>query len=178
MYLGNLIVVMPLDCQPFARVHFVVLAGETLGGWGVRFDGVIKRVYFGMHLYTFLERPMIDHLHHVQLAMPAGQETRAIGYYCDLLGCAQEAKPASLAHRGGVWFRNGAIRLHLGVETPFIPAKKAHPAFMVNDLDALAHSLCTAGHEVDWDDNLPGFRRFYSADPFGNRIEFMQPRTI
>lgn len=141
-------------------------------------DSAVEWVQCGMQLYADMATPMLISLHHVQIAMPAGQEDRAIGYYCTLLGFAQDAKPPSLSGRGGAWFRNGAIRVHLGVETPFVPAKKAHPAFVVGDLDALAHRLSKAGYGCDWDDKLPDFRRFYSADPFGNRIEFMQPRTI
>ncbi|ARE39750.1 hypothetical protein RGUI_1609 [Rhodovulum sp. P5] len=112
-------------------------------------------------------------LHHVQLAMPEGREDEARRFYGDLLGLADEAKPEPLAGRGGVWFANGDLRLHLGVETAFRPARKAHPAFLVTGLPALAERLAHAGHQPRWDDALPGVQRFYVDDPFGNRLEFM-----
>ncbi|WP_191286478.1 VOC family protein [Aliiroseovarius zhejiangensis] len=118
---------------------------------------------------------MITQLHHVQLAMPHGQEAQAIGFYSDLLGFATEPKPKALAARGGVWFRQGDVRVHLGVETPFTPARKAHPAFLCDELDALARRLGDAKYPVEWDQNLAGFKRFYTADPFGNRIEILHP---
>ncbi|MCK8464248.1 glyoxalase [Aliiroseovarius sp. S1339] len=118
---------------------------------------------------------MLTSLHHIQLAMPEGQEGRAGAFYVDLLGLSPDPKPDVLAKRGGVWFRGGNVRVHLGVETPFIPAKKAHPAFQCDDLDGLAQRLEKAAYPVKWDADLNGFRRFYSVDPFGNRIEFLQP---
>lgn len=81
------------------------------------------------------------------------------------------AKPAGLAAAGGVWFGEG---VHLGVETPFSPARKAHPALAVADLDALAARLEAAGHPVAWDDRIPGVRRLHTADPFGNRVELVE----
>lgn len=116
---------------------------------------------------------LITRLDHVQLAMPAGQEDAARAFFGGLLGMEEEAKPESLASRGGCWFRAGAVALHLGVEADFRPQRKAHPALGVADLDALAQRLQAAGHEVLWDDAIPGVRRFYAADPFGNRIEFV-----
>ena len=79
-----------------------------------------------------------------------------------------------MATRGGVWSSLGGVELHLGVQTPFVPATKAHPALLVNDLDTLAEKLEAAGHKTISDDNFPGHRRFYANDPFGNRIEFLQ----
>lgn len=117
---------------------------------------------------------MIMQLHHVQLAMPEGQEDLAVRFYSILLGLEVEQKPDTLAKRGGVWFRQGEVRVHLGVEKPFSPAKKAHPAFLCDDLDELAQALEAAMLPVQWDEKLSGFRRFYTADPFGNRIEFLQ----
>ncbi len=104
--------------------------------------------------------------------MPAGEEAAARAFYGDLLGLTEVAKPAGLAGRGGVWFGEG---LHLGVETPFAPARKAHPALAVGDLDAVAARLAAAGHPVDWDGTIPGVRRFHTADPFGNRVEVLEP---
>lgn len=114
-------------------------------------------------------------LHHVQLAMPEGGEAAARQFYGDLLGLAEVAKPAALAARGGAWFGDVALQVHLGVETPFSPARKAHPAFEVDGLDALAVRLERANFPVRWDDDLPGIRRFYTTDPFGNRIEMLSP---
>lgn len=85
----------------------------------------------------------------------------------------EEVKPEPLASRGGCWFRTGDVIVHIGVEKDFAPQKKAHPAFCVEDLDGLAKRLATADYSVVWDDALPNRRRFYTADPFGNRIEFI-----
>ncbi|SEV99489.1 Glyoxalase/Bleomycin resistance protein/Dioxygenase superfamily protein [Aliiroseovarius sediminilitoris] len=128
-----------------------------------------------MQRYTANRRgAVITQLHHVQLAMPKGQEDRAVRFYADLLGLKVEPKPDILAKRGGVWFRHGDVRVHLGVEELFTPAKKAHPAFLCDDLNALARTLEAAEFPVRWDEKLSGFRRFYTADPFGNRIEFLR----
>lgn len=128
-----------------------------------------------MQLHTVSGFHLITHLHHVQLAMPEGQEEQAVAFYSGVLGLAQVEKPAALAKRGGAWFCRRDVQVHLGVETPFQPAKKAHPAFLCENLDTLAGALENAGYPVLWDDDLIGYRRFYSADPFGNRIEFLQP---
>lgn len=117
---------------------------------------------------------MFAGLHHVQLAMPTGQEDRAREFFVGVLGMTEVAKPAVLAQRGGAWFRSGGLELHLGVESDFRPARKAHPAILVNDIDTLAKQITTAGYEVRWDDEFPGFRRFYAADPFTNRLEFLE----
>ncbi|ALG89288.1 MULTISPECIES: VOC family protein [Actibacterium] len=117
-------------------------------------------------------------LHHVQLAMPKGEEPAARSFYGELLGLAERAKPPVLAARGGAWFEAGPVRLHLGVEADFRPATKAHPALVVDGLRALAARLGEAGFPVVWDDDLPGFRRFYTADPFGNRIEMLEPDAV
>ena len=113
-------------------------------------------------------------LDHIQLAMPAGGEAEARRFYAGLLGLAEIAKPAPLAARGGCWFEGPGIQIHMGVEQPFAPARKAHPAFLVSDLDALRRRLDAAGVATTPDDTLPGVRRCYAADPFGNRIEFIQ----
>ncbi len=112
--------------------------------------------------------------HHIQLAMPKGGEDLARAYYINGLGMKEIAKPAALAARGGVWFESGALRLHLGVDAPFIPARKAHPAMEVVDLTLFVESLSRCGFEVTPDADLPGYRRIYTADPFGNRIEILQ----
>jgi catechol 2,3-dioxygenase-like lactoylglutathione lyase family enzyme len=116
----------------------------------------------------------IESLDHIQLAIPAGGEAQARAFYGDLLGLAELPKPVQLAARGGCWFQGPGIGLHLGVETPFSPARKAHPAFAVADLEAARATLAGAGVAITPDDTLPHVRRFYAADPFGNRIEFIQ----
>ncbi len=115
-------------------------------------------------------------LHHTQLAMPAGEEAVARRFYVGLLGMREVAKPPVLAARGGIWVRAERLEIHLGVETPFAPARKAHPGILVDDLDALTNHLTEHGQEVRPDDNFPEFRRVYCDDPFGNRLEFLQPR--
>ncbi len=118
----------------------------------------------------------IGAIEHIQLAMPAGQEDVAREFYSGVLGLDEVAKPPELAKRGGAWFERGGVRVHLGVEEDFRPAKKAHPAFLVDDLDQLIDRFANAGIDVSWDTKLPGFRRTYVSDPFGNRIELMQPK--
>ena len=108
-------------------------------------------------------------LDHVQVAAPPGCEEAARAFYGGLLGLAEVEKPAPLRSRGGVWFE----QLHVGVEEDFAPARKAHPALQVDDLDALAERLAAAGAPVQWDESLPDVRRFYTADPWGNRIELL-----
>lgn len=115
----------------------------------------------------------ISHIDHVQLVMPKGKEAEAAAFYRDALGLDEIEKPAALKANGGVWFGNDGVNIHLGVEPEFRPAKKAHPAFRVQDLDTLAKRLEMAGFVVLWDERLPNTRRFYSDDPYGNRIEFM-----
>jgi catechol 2,3-dioxygenase-like lactoylglutathione lyase family enzyme len=112
-------------------------------------------------------------LDHVQLACPRGGEPDGIAFYAGLLGLEHVPKPAPLASRGGCHFRGPGFELHLGVEDDFRPARKAHPALLVDDLDALATTLTGAGHAVRWDDDLPGVRRCYVDDPFGNRLELV-----
>jgi catechol 2,3-dioxygenase-like lactoylglutathione lyase family enzyme len=114
-------------------------------------------------------------LDHVQLAMPAGREDDARIFYSQLLGIPEVAKPPHLAARGGCWFESGSVKVHLGVEESFAPAKKAHPAFIVRNLAALSQRLKEAGYESKEDQPLEGFERRYVSDPFGNRIELMQP---
>jgi len=124
-------------------------------------------------------------LHHVQVACPPGGEDACRTFYADGLGLTEIEKPADLAGRGGAWFRaydaRGAVsaELHVGVEDPFVPARKAHPAFVVDDLDAVADAVRAAGGEVDRSeqDTFDGYRRFHVRDPHGNRVEVLQPRA-
>lgn len=117
---------------------------------------------------------MIVGLDHVQLAMPGGGEGRARAFYCGVLGFGEVAKPADLAARGGCWFEGGGVSLHLGVEEPFAPARKAHPALLVRDLAAVRVRLEKAGVGFTEGSPLGGYARGDIADPFGNRIELMQ----
>ena len=113
-------------------------------------------------------------LDHIQLAMPPGEETAARYFYGELLGLTEIAKPEPLAARGGCWFEGRRIQLHLGVQTDFVPARKAHPAFLVNDLTALRAKLEAAHVPISVDEALPTVQRFHTSDPFGNRLEFFQ----
>jgi len=119
---------------------------------------------------------VITGLDHVQVAAPPGCEAEARGFYGALLGLTELDKPPALAGRGGAWFACGAQQLHVGVAGDFAPATKAHPALEVSDaaaLDALALRLTEAGAPVRWDDALPSLRRFYTEDPWGNRLELL-----
>jgi catechol 2,3-dioxygenase-like lactoylglutathione lyase family enzyme len=130
-------------------------------------------------------------IHHVQISCPRGSEETLRAFYSGLLGLAEVPKPPALAARGGCWFVGpapaasavgrapaaGGIELHLGVEEPFAPARKAHPGLLWPALDELAQRLTAAGHDVRWADEgeLPGMRRFHTDDPHGNRLEFLAP---
>ncbi|MEU9390407.1 VOC family protein [Streptomyces sp. NPDC048324] len=118
---------------------------------------------------------MLTAVDHVQLAAPAGCEDLLRAYYTDVLGMTEIPKPPVLAARGGCWFQAGAVQLHLGVEENFRPARKAHPGLRVTGIEAYAARLEAKGAQVVWDGNLPGHRRFYSEDPVGNRLEFLEP---
>ena len=113
-------------------------------------------------------------LDHIQLAMPKGEERLAEEFYCDLLGFQRVNKPNHLEQRGGCWFTANGVNLHLGVDPQFVPARKAHPGFVVNSLATLKDRLEAAGIEIVWDTQISGFERFYASDPFGNRLEFME----
>lgn len=115
-------------------------------------------------------------IHHVQVAVPRGGEAEARWFYGDLLGLPEIAKPENLAKRGGVWFQTGNLQLHLGIDSQFSPATKAHIAYEVDDLDAVRGRLEAAGMDIVDDEPLPGFDRFYVADPFGNRVEILKPQ--
>jgi catechol 2,3-dioxygenase-like lactoylglutathione lyase family enzyme len=116
-------------------------------------------------------------LDHLQLAMPAGQEERARSFYCGVLGLTEERKPANLSARGGVWFRTGTLRLHLGVDPNFRPATKAHPALLVSELPEVIARCQAAGYPPVHDEPLDGFDRVYVFDPFGNRLELLERQS-
>ena len=112
---------------------------------------------------------------HVQIAIPSGREEKARAFYVELLGFIEIPKPPELAKRGGAWFQSGNVQLHLGVEADFKPARKAHPAFVVDDLDALIANVQSAGYQTDTSQPpLDGYKRAHVFDPFGNRIELME----
>ncbi len=114
---------------------------------------------------------------HVLLAMPPGGEAKARAFYEGALGIPEVKKPANLVKRGGCWFERGALKIHLGVEADFRPARKAHPALIVEDLASLQATLTAAGHRVRTDEPLEGYTRIFVDDPFGNRIELMEPHA-
>lgn len=107
--------------------------------------------------------------------MPAGEETAARRFYGELLGLPEQTKPSHLAGRGGCWFESPTVRIHLGVDPDFRPARKAHPALLVDGLAPLVDRLVAAGAPVVDDEPLVGYHRVYVDDPFGNRIELMEP---
>lgn len=112
---------------------------------------------------------MVTGIDHVQVVAPPGGEDAARDFYGAFLGMREIPKPPRLAASGGVWFACGAQSVHVGIERGgFVPARKGHPALLVDDLDALV-----AGREVEWDDRIPGVRRCYVWDPFGNRVELV-----
>ncbi len=112
---------------------------------------------------------------HIQIAMPPGEEERARAFYQGVLGLAETPKPPELAGRGGAWFEAGIVKIHLGVEVEFHPARKAHPALLVDDLEELLQACVCDGCELDTSQPaLDGYRRAHVFDPFGNRIEIMQ----
>ncbi len=127
----------------------------------------------------------LERIDHVQLAIPQGGEDLARAFWVTLMGLVEVEKPAALARRGGAWFESPGIvgtagmagitgiAVHVGVEAEFRPNQKAHPAFVVADLDALATACAAAGLPVRWDSEIPGVRRFHTDDPFGNRIELI-----
>jgi catechol 2,3-dioxygenase-like lactoylglutathione lyase family enzyme len=110
---------------------------------------------------------------HVQLTMPPGEEQKARAFYGELLGMAEQPKPMELAKRGGCWFESGGVQLHLGVESDFRPAKKAHPALRCRDYAGLLQRLRRAGIEVNEPGDIAGVSRCHVHDPFGNRIEII-----
>jgi len=116
-------------------------------------------------------------LDHVQVAMPRGEEDRARSFYGDLLGLREIPKPAAMAGRGGLWFECGQLQLHLGVEEPFSPARKAHPAFRIHGYEKLLARLAAAGHIAVPDTSLAEVERAHVSDPFGNRVELINGKS-
>lgn len=117
----------------------------------------------------------INGLHHVMLAIPKGSEAEARAFYGQALGLSELAKPETLQARGGVWYSVGQLQLHLGIDSDFRPAAKAHIALQVSGVSELRDRLTEAGYRVEPDTSLPGYERYYVDDPFGNRIEILEP---
>ncbi|MDR4889723.1 glyoxalase [Fredinandcohnia sp. QZ13] len=116
----------------------------------------------------------IKAIDHIQLAAPKGSEEEARHFYATILGCQEIEKPDTLRKNGGVWFSYGSVQIHIGIDEPFVPAKKAHPAFEIQNLKALKLNLENNNVNTMDDNNLPGANRLYAFDPFGNRLEFLE----
>ncbi len=109
--------------------------------------------------------------------MPIGREDEARAFYHGILGLTEKIKPLQLVARGGCWFQNGTLEVHLGVDKNFVPARKAHPAFIVDDLTGMVGKAIAAGLRVTEDEPVEGCDRRHVDDPFGNRIELIEPHT-
>jgi len=114
---------------------------------------------------------------HILIAMPAGREDEARAFYQGILGLVEKAKPPQLIARGGCWFESGGLQVHLGVEKDFVPARKAHPAFIVDDLAGMVAKAKQAGYKITADEPIEGCERRHIDDPFGNRIELIEPHA-
>ena len=121
--------------------------------------------------------PTVIGIEHVQLAMPPGGEEQARAFYAGLLGIPERNKPSALEGRGGCWFQSPGVKIHLGVEAQFRPARKAHPGLLVSDLKGILSRLKSAGAQVSPGELVDGFDRAYVEDPFGNRLELMEPSS-
>jgi catechol 2,3-dioxygenase-like lactoylglutathione lyase family enzyme len=152
------IAVLPFQPGDTIRVEYRDRAGHSV-------FGAIER--------TAAAPTGVTAIDHVLLAIPEGAVATCRPFYTDLLGLAEIEKPAVLAGREGAWFSGPGVELHVGADSDFRPARKAHPALRVRDLDALAARLAAAGSPVRWDYEIAGRRRFFSEDPVGNRIEFI-----
>ena len=116
----------------------------------------------------------ILNIDHVQITIPVASEDRARGFYSRILGFTEIEKPPQMAERKSIWFIAGPVNLHLGIEPDFHPAKRAHPAFVVEGLDAILAACARAGLTAKPDTSFNGFRRVHIFDPFGNRLELME----
>lgn len=111
---------------------------------------------------------------HIQIAAPPQSEEQARGFYGELLGMKEIPKPENLQARGGCWFKCGVQEVHIGIQSDFTPAKKAHPGFTVHALEPLKSRLAMAGYNISEEPPIAGRARFFTHDPFGNRIEFLE----
>jgi catechol 2,3-dioxygenase-like lactoylglutathione lyase family enzyme len=116
----------------------------------------------------------ILNIDHVQIAIPIASEDRARAFYSGILGFTEVAKPPQMSERKSIWLVAGAVNLHLGIELDFTPAKRAHPAFVVEGLDKILAACDRAGISTKPDTSCNGFRRVHVFDPFGNRLELME----
>lgn len=172
-----------LDVKEANRRAQALYAGEGFVSEGVlrdacaEPDGTWASLVVMSLLSTDRRAATVTALHHVLLSMPAGREAEARAFYGEILHMTEIGKPPALAARGGAWFRKGGLELHLGVEEPFAPVRKAHPGILLDlaEFDALAARLAEAGSPVQPDDAFPGYRRFYTDDAFGNRLELLTP---
>ena len=117
-----------------------------------------------------LRQPRWQAIDHVQLAIPSGGEEQARQFYVGVLGFVEVPKPETMAERGGCWFESGSVRIHVGIDPGFAPARKAHPALVVAGLTELA---AEAQLDIAWSDEIAGTVRGFIHDPFGNRIELI-----
>lgn len=117
---------------------------------------------------------LLEAIDHVQLAAPPGEEETARKFFVGILGFIEVEKPPLLKSQGGVWFQSGGIQLHIGADEAFVPAEKAHPAFRMKDLEGLKKHLDKESVPYQEDSRLPGAKRIYVKDPFGNRMEFLE----
>jgi FAD/FMN-containing dehydrogenase/catechol 2,3-dioxygenase-like lactoylglutathione lyase family enzyme len=157
---------------------------DGLDDWAAEYHGPnrgrllrLKRRYDPHEVFGATPRSVVG-VDHVQVAAPPGSEREARGFYGRLLGLRELEKPEALGGRGGAWFAVGAQELHVGVTEDFTPAHQAHPGLRVGsdmELDRLAEGLVAAGADVEWDDRIAGRRRFFTADPWGNRVELLGP---
>lgn len=170
-----------------ALVEDIPVAAEELLGLGqwvvpnlfVAYEPAVLTIAAKLAGVAELARPrhLIVGLHHVRLAMPQGAEDTARAFFRDLLEMDEVIKPQELDARGGCWLHSANLEIHLGVEAPFAPATKAHAGILSGDLDRLADRLESAGYDVVWDPDFPGYRRLETSDPFGNRLGFLQPEN-
>ena len=152
------------------RYKVVRVSGKS-GSRAAALQRASSQYYAGL---SNLEGSLIARIDHIQLAAPKGCEPAAREFYGLILGLTEIEKPVPLRGRGGCWFQCGDQQLHIGVESVFQPAKKAHPAFAVSDLAKLRESLQAHAVKITEDDSLPGTRRFFAEDPWGNRLEFLE----
>lgn len=163
------------DAQMFAVLHTMLAKAcgdweaPTLTGQPAKFaQAALASLKFEVHTGP------LQAIDHVQIAIPIGGEAEAQPFYRDLLGLKEIPKPPAMAARGGAWYQAGHIQVHLGVEADFRANDKAHVAFVVDDVEALADRVAAAGFRVKRDNDLPGHIRAFIYDPFGNRIEILR----
>lgn len=157
---------------------FVAAPASNLSpGWQSLLTADIRYRLKDKIILTDEVRVPVLRIDHILIAMPPGREDEARAFYHGILGLAEKVKPPQLAARGGCWFESGSFQVHLGVEKNFIPARKAHPAFIVEDLAGMVTKAKRAGYQVTADEPIEGYDRRHVDDPFGNRIELIEPHA-